>query len=204
MGKRSRGPFVEVDGTEPVEGVETKGKVFFEKPLLCLVGKADDIKPHYYPVGRRVDLTPNEPQEDRNAKIGRVRLMSSRNLPICDSPPESVEYGLSQYPTFGDVKEYLREKRIEGYGQGAVVVRKYQAKWRFKSPHQWGIILYEIASPMGHVPWAPYNVTWFSEEQRVPGGERAWAEDLLIIHSHLDDTYITDILISQGANIDKA
>lgn len=195
MGRRARGPIL--DGTEPVEGVETADKVFFEKPRLLVVGKAEPEPSYSFPRAHHTRSDPNAPEEDLSATVGRLRLLSSRNYQVCSTQPGDLEYQLSQNPTCEEVKDYLKKNRIDGYGTGAVVTRRYQNDWRFKHPSQWGVIMYESGTPSPRQRWAPYTVYWF-EPTTLLQNEKAWAEDLVIIHTHLDDSYLQDILYSQG------
>lgn len=197
MGRRAKGPFL--DGTEPVEGVDTKDKLFFEKPTLQLVGieVPEPVTTTYYPRGP-TSTHVNMGDEDLRTTIGKCRLMSSRSYQVCsNAPSDKLEYALGQLPTFDEVKEYLRKKRIDGYGGGAIVARRWQNDWRFKHPGQWGIIMYESGNPSPGQKWAPYNVFWFEQSANIQN-EKAWAEDLIIIHTHLDESYLQDILYTQG------
>jgi hypothetical protein len=194
MGRRAKGPIL--DGTEPVEGIDTDGRLFFEKPRLMVVGKAEEIPVTTFGYPRtHTDTAP--PEEDLRTTTGKLRLVTSRNYQVCSQQPGEVEYQLSQLPTYKEVKDYLKQKRIDGYGAGAIVARRYQNDWRFKHPGQWGIIMYEVGNPSLNQRWAPYSVYWF-EQSAIFQNEKAWAEDLVIIHTHLDDSYLQDILRSQG------
>lgn len=194
MGRRSKGPFL--DGTEPVEGIETVGKVFFEMPQVITVGKAEPEPNHYPYYNRQSSVSNNVITEDLKATVGKVRLLSSRNYQVCNTPPDEVEYRLSQLPMYTDCQEYLRIMRIAGFGVGAVVTRRFQSEWRYKGVSHWGIITFETGHPNSAQAWAPYTVKWFDAIGSAT--EKAWAEDLVVIHAHMDNAYLESMLEDQG------
>lgn len=189
MGKRYRGPVL--DGTEPVEGVETKGKLYFEMPQVITIGKP---KPTYTPVS-------SSPASHVNGTVPNsvVRLDSSKQYAICPfhNQPKTVDYDLGLRPSYEELKRYLQKYEIMGYGKGSVVTRRYQTPWRYKDPHQWGIIIYTVNSAAYGTDFkGPYCVRWFDNVNQKE--ERAWAEDLVVIHTCLSKEMIEDILESQG------
>lgn len=197
MGRvRNRGPIL--DGTEPVEGVDTKDKLFFEKPILTLVGKAEAYVSSFPNNSGTSSVIKME--DNPHALISKCRLATSRQYQICNSPPKEVTYALGQLPTAAQVTEYLHDKRIHGYGTGAVVTRRYQQDWRYRSVAQWGVIVHEIAYPQPTTLWSPYSVIWFEAHNGL-STEKAWAEDLVVIHAHVSDDLLDDILVSQNINL---
>jgi hypothetical protein len=204
MGRVRNQRTITLDGTEPVEGVETKGKLFFEKPILTVVGKEEIpvVQSYHHNSPMNTSRSIHDNVGNPNSKVGPVRLLSSHNYQVCtqERRPKEVEYALNQYPTHNQVLEYLKLKRVDGFGTGAVVARRYQNEWRYKVVHQWGIIMFEIANPTMHQLWAPYSVKWLEGDV----SEKAWAEDLVVIHSHMDMDYITDILETQGIEFFRA
>ena len=204
MGRRyTREPIL--DGTEPVEGVVTKGKVFFEKPVLQLVGKAEAEPPRSYhgsnPAFHGSNRMPEIPKGER---ITPVRLKSSHNTAICQHLPKENYYDLPINPNYHEVKEYLAKKRIEGFGQGAVVARRFQMEWRFKTPPQWGFLKYEIENVVTGTDFAPYRVMWFDTNINIDQEEKAWAEDLVVVHAAVDKSLIKDIMEHQGITFNFA
>lgn len=193
MGRRAKGPVL--DGTEPVEGIDTEGRLFFEKPILALVGKAvEEPRTTYSFPSQRI---PPGDNVDPRALTGPMRLASSRTYTICVEPPKEKTYALSLLPTFDQVREYLKQMRVHGFGTGAIVTRKHQQEWRYTSVNKWGIIEWERGNPTPNQHYAPYKVKWFEKHDGFEE-EMAWAEDLILIHTHLDNTYLKDIMISQG------
>lgn len=183
----------EPDGTEPVEGVDTKDCVFFEKPTLILVGKAEEpevITPLVTPVNGHL-IT----DEQARSLISPVRLHSSRQFQMCNNPPKQVHYPLTMFPTNSEAQEYLRIAAIAGFDTGAIVTRRWQNPWRYKNVHQWGVILYTIGHPPYQQRWSPFEVKWF---EAATQSEKAWAEDLVVVHATLSEALLDDVLESQG------
>jgi hypothetical protein len=196
MGRRWKPQLPEPDGTEPVEGIETKERVYFEKPTLVLVGKAEEeysARNHYSGGTSRVNEFLRE--DEARSLQSRVRLTSSRNVTMCTNQPDFVTYPLTMYPTYNEAQDYLKQNKIHGYGPGAIVTRRFANQWRFRNVHQWGVILYETGNPTFQQRWSPYEIKWFEAGSST---EKAWAEDLVIIHACLSDDVLTDLLECQG------
>lgn len=192
MGRRAKGPIL--DGTEPVEGVDTEGRLFFEKPILTIVGKAVEEPRTTYGYNRpNLAVATGDPK----ALTGPLRLLSSKNYTICIDPPKEVTYSMCQLPTFDQVREYLKVQRVAGFGTGAIVTRRYQQEWRYTSVNKWGLIEWEKGNPTPNQLYAPYKVKWFEKHDGFEE-EYAWAEDLVVIHTHMDNPFLKGILVSQG------
>lgn len=197
MGQRYK-PEPELDGTEPVDGVVTEGRIFFEKPKLFLVGKAEEPSPprSHYPRGATSGTSASDLSEvEARSTSSRPRLASSRTYVVCQTPVMNVEYPLTMYPKIDEATAYLKQAHINGFGPGAIVTRRHQNNWRYTNVHQWGVILFEIANPPFNQRWNPFEVKWFENQTSI---ERAWAEDLIVVHAYMDKKYLLDLLESQG------
>lgn len=130
-----------------------------------------------------------------------IRLKSTDQLTTDKfNKPEKVMYALPQRPgTQHDVKRYHEQQRINGFGEGCVVARRWAALWRQTWHGYWG----RIVRINEHVPiqpyalFAPFAVKWFNIEGEP---EPAWAEDLVLIHPFIDKSIINDILEAQGVS----
>jgi hypothetical protein len=92
---------------------------------------------------------------------------------------------------------------VDGYGEGAIVSRRFQPTWKHKWHGNWGMIT-RVVGFVSHAPtdpWNPYYVKWFGEAGASgPQEEFAWAEDLVIIHASLDKTTLESILEEQDVD----
>ncbi len=115
---------------------------------------------------------------------------------LLDAP---ISYAISQQPSSSDLAEYLQRIEIDGYGEGAIVVPKWQrTEFAYLYPHQWGLIYHIHKHPVFGPWWGPLQIKWGNNET-----EGSWAEDLYVIHACLSKNLICDILEAQGAKIDK-
>lgn len=173
---------------QPVDPGEP-GHYYFEVPTV--VNVAGKAKP--FPETRSITT------ESALAWVGRVRLRSSHVMHNY-LPPDDVVYELTEYPKQIDLNEYIRRMEVGGFGEGAVVTRRYQPKGRWRFQHQWGVIVItHTVVPSSAAPFKPYSVKWFNDMSIEP----AWAEDLIVIHSYLDEHLLKDIVESQGIDIEE-
>lgn len=191
MGRRYKGNVAE----QEKENLGIPGKFYFTPPkALEIVAKKEPMTPRVTPQGGN-PLSPLNPGNGI-PKLGPnyCRLRSSWGFQGYE-PPEDLEYQCSKWPNPMEILHYLKTKRIEGYGEGAVVVRRHQPEGNFKAIYKWGMILIEMkeTSHQGN-QWNPYTVKWIGDNLCEP----AWAEDLVIIHSCLDDGLLDDLLEAQG------
>jgi hypothetical protein len=178
MGRVKRQP-------EPVDK-GTPGMFYFEEPVVIKVpGKA-----------KVMTFPTSTSGADALSKIGVCRLRSSYKMQQYD-PPQDVVYDLTEHPTQQEVREYFHKMTIGGFGEGAIVARRYAPKGRWKYFHQWGILVIEHTVPPSAGKWAPYSVRWLNDNSV----EQAWAEDLVVIHSTLGEEMLTDIVESQGVDV---
>jgi len=164
------------------EAAQQSNVVYFPKPTVLTIGEEG-------------------PPPFKTASVGltNCRLKSSQDDVNCVIPAE-IEYTLSERPQYQEVTEYLRMMEIKGYGEGAIVARRYSRPRRWKYPSQWGLIMTLRRHAGGSAPYAPYIIKWFDSAE---GFEPAWAEDLIIIHPCLDDNYLLDIVESQGMVVER-
>jgi len=135
---------------------------------------------------------------ETSKEVSNCRLKSSSKSRGYQ-PPSDIEYALPPHPAFVDIREYLEKNEIKGYGTGAIVARRFALNWRWKFVSQWGVILIANRHTSGSFPYAPYRVKWFDEQEPEEG---AWAEDLIVIHPCVDESYLSDIVESQGIVIE--
>jgi hypothetical protein len=171
------------------------GKFYFTEPELIEVkGRAavqvETTKPSHnivtpFPKGNEI-------------VTGRCRLESSHGLHEYHPPTDCV-YDLPEWPKPTQVPEYLRKMEVAGFGEGAIVTRRYQNQHRWKYPHQWGIIIITHKVIPSGSPYKPFTIRWFDPNSKL---ESAWAEDLLIIHACLSPSMLQDIVECQGLEVD--
>lgn len=195
MGRRHKGGWVSEFNEEPLPNIDTTNKVFIETPILLTIGKAAPI------------AFPSNPHQSYNGSSrvnanSPIRLESSRDGAVCPNPPATVEYELSERPTWKEIDEYISECKCYGFGRGTIVARRYASTWRQTNPTEWGMITYITRQPTPTSgPFkGPFNVKWF-DFGGTPKEERAWAEDLLVIHAALDDDIVKAICENQGVTI---
>lgn len=162
--------------------------MFFPKPEVI---EMEGIKPAV-----------NDSKDSKGVSIiSNCRLRSSYGQGMYQLPKE-IEYALEERASYHEIVNYLRENEIKGYGEGAVVARRYASSYRWKFPSQWGVIMLSRKHTTSNFPYAPYMVKWFDE--KAPQDEPAWAEDLIVIHACIDEAYLRDIVESQGVVMDDA
>lgn len=133
------------------------------------------------------------------SRIIRTKSMH-QNMSIWNGAPTSVTYQIPEHPTKAELEEYLTRNEIHGYGEGAVVVGRWQRNgFGYVYPHQWGTIFHTFRSPHHSPFWGPYQVKWFDGQI-----ESTWAEDLVVIHACLSKELLFDILSEQGVDITEA
>jgi len=183
MAKRAH---VYVDKGEP-------GKYYFEAPIthnLSFGEKKKTPEPYTDPRKEPVNLVN---YRDRT----NCRLISSKNA-MNSRVPKEVQYLLTPHPSLQEVQDYLDLKRVEGFGEGAIVCRKWAAKGHHKWSQQWGTIMLVHKIPRGMMaPYHPYSVKW----HMIGEIEQAWAEDLIVIHAALDDDTLDAIAEAQGVEV---
>lgn len=185
---------------EEEEDLGIPGKLYFEKPKVFTVEAFHQSKlPEFDTGGARGGHQPPGPEEYYRTE-GPVRLRSSHHLPRY-TPPEKHHYLLTRRPPQIDADEYIRMMKVEGFGEGAVVARRFADHWRARWHANWGT----ITRVTQNVPWdakeawSPYVVKWWdvSNFNGVADTEPAWAEDLLVIHAALDKDVLESILEHQ-------
>jgi hypothetical protein len=113
-------------------------------------------------------------------------------------PPLNIEYECGRFPHKEEALLYIRDAHVMGYGEGAIVTRKYQPKGYHKQQFRWGIILLEHKHHSnGATPWSPFTVKWFDPARSI---EPAWREDLILIHPMLQEDILDDILEAQSVD----
>lgn len=202
MGKRRvpKNPMRPHEVIEEEEDLGIPGKLYFDKPKVISVEAFHTSQvPEYDTGGFGYTKQPPGPA-DYYTREGPVRLKSSHKMARY-TPPERVHYLLTQRPPKNDVDEYIRMMKVDGFGEGAIVARRYADDWRARWHTNWGI----ITSIYGTVPfdpkdaYAPYKVRWF-DTSSIPGApdiEGAWAEDLIVIHAALDKDLLASIIEHQ-------
>jgi hypothetical protein len=163
----------------------TPGHIYFPEPVLTEITNPNKVS--YMTPGVRRTTNPE----------GMCRLASSFE---CNNytPPTDCKYMLNEFPTYMQIVGYLRDQKIHGFDEGAVVTRKYQNPRRWMYPSQWGIILLKHESHLNSAKkFYPYTVKWFHGDKL----ESAWAEDLIIIHSCIDEDLLRDIVEAQGVPV---
>lgn len=122
------------------------------------------------------------------------RLLSSRNG-LAHHPPEEVKYLLGTHPTQEEISDYLAIKEVDGFGEGAIVTRRWQPQGNHQWPQQWGTVVLVHTKERGTIAnWSPYSVKW----HLIGEIEQAWAEDLIVIHQALDHDQLDAIAEAQG------
>lgn len=174
----------QVDKGEP-------GKYYFTEPVTL------EIKGKSTTPTTPVNFPKSSGAEVLNMNPGRCRLESSHKL-YNYTPPEDCVYELTEWPRMDQVSDYLRKMQIAGFGEGAIVSRRYANPGRWKHPHQWGIIVIAHKVPPSSSRFRPYTIRWFSDNNVEPG----WAEDLVVIHSYLEESLLADIVESQGIEVE--
>lgn len=195
--KRVKNPLRPHDVINEEEDLGIPGKLYFEKPSVIHIPSFHKTAiPEYDTGGSGNSRQPPGPEE-LYTREGPVRLASTHKLPRYKAP-DTVHYLLSRRPTQNDAQEYIRMMRIEGFGEGAIVTRKYAEPWRAKWHDNWGIIsrIIGFVPIPSSTPYNPYTVKWFSQE--FGREEEAWAEDLFVIHAALDKDMIDEIIEAQA------
>jgi hypothetical protein len=182
MGKRYKGSIPE----EMLEDQGLPGKLYFEEPAVINIAVVRN--------GNNVSTVNASDTE------GPIRTLSIRGMRDF-TKKEHNSYRVGQRPNLDEITDYLKWANIQGFGNGAVVARRFCAPWRAESHYQWGVILgehnYEIP-PHSHDMWYPYRVQWFD---RGVNAEGAWAEDLFVIHQSLSRNLLDSILEEQQEGV---
>ena len=182
MGKRYKGSIPE----EMLEDQGLPGKLYFEEPVVINIAVVRN--------GTNVSTVNASDTE------GPIRTLSIRGMRDF-TKKEHNSYRVGQRPNREEITDYLKWANIQGFGNGAVVARRFCAPWRAESHYQWGVILgehnYEIP-PHSHDMWYPYRVQWFDKGVNAEG---AWAEDLFVIHQSLSRNLLDSILEEQQEGV---
>jgi len=165
------------------------GHYYFEEPTVIAIESKKKRQPSSL-------IVMGSSGKEALALIGEVRLRSSHSLHNY-IPPKDVVYDISEFPTQKEVNDYITRMSICGFGEGAIVTRRYQPKNRWKYPYQWGVIqsMFNIVPSNG--TYRPFTVKWFANGD----SESAWGEDLVVIHQAMDEDLISDIVESQGIDV---
>ena len=115
-----------------------------------------------------------------------------------------MHYLLTNRPPQEEADSYLKMMAVDGFGEGAIVSRRFQPNWKHKWHGNWGMIT-RVIGFVPHAPtdpWNPYFVKWFSKDGiQAPDEEFCWAEDLVIIHAALDKITLEQILEEQDVDL---
>lgn len=165
--------------------VDTSPKIYFEKPQTLTIVKNIDIM--------------NPVTDIANGSVGNIRTRSMKAM--FSAKEIVVTYALGEHPLDNEIDTYLNQQFIHGYGEGAIVARRWAPSLRFMYPHQWGMIVHVHKScGVAQTGWGPYQVKWFDTNSTESG----WAEDLLIIHAALERSLVIDIVEEQGIDTTDA
>src|SRR5277367_1891790 len=125
VGRRYRGPVPQ----EMQDDLGIPGKLYFEKP------KVVDIS-----VIRNGKTTQTM---DVNSYSGPCRLASTREKYdfVFKDKDHKIRYHASLRPSADEMKEYLSQAEIHGYGKGSIVARRWGSDWRWSTVHEWGMII---------------------------------------------------------------
>lgn len=195
MGRRYKNPPWEPEfNDQPVDGVDTANKVFFEAPKVITIGTSEYMTTS---CGSRTTTTVGTPGVLSDSP---VRLASSRLARICPASeqPKTVVYELGLHPSNEELTEYLKHHSEWGFDKGAIVARRYAQNWRRTQCTEWGVITYvQDVAPHSSVDFrGPYNIQWFDNAKEC---ERGWAEDLIIIYAALPKDVLEMVITTQGA-----
>src|SRR5690349_15265932 len=119
--------------------------VCFEKPVFILLDKDKEV------VNPVTDFV--------GGQEGHIRTRSMRDY--FSNHDVRVKYAISRNATNSEIREYLDRNFVHGYGEGAVVARRWTAGLRFLYPHQWGVIMHTHPSAGLQQDWGPYQIRWF-------------------------------------------
>lgn len=165
------------------------GKYYFHKPIavhISLPGKEKEVQQSKEPVNL---VSYRNRSEETNC-----RCLSIRNGHKY-APPAKVPYLLEKYPTPAEIKDYLELAAQNGFGEGAIVTRRWAKEGGdHRWVQQWGtiIICHKVRSG-GMAGWAPFAVKW----HLLGEIEQVWAEDLYVIHAALDEQTLDSIVEAQ-------
>lgn len=175
------------------------GKFYFTPPITCNVSLESKQAPPN-PVEKKGWPYPESKGPvnlDSYRERTNCRLLSSKNG-YNQNPPKEIKYLLSPHPTQQEIRDYHEIKSVEGFGEGAIVARRWGPKGDHKWAAKWGMIMICHKVERGGVAsWSPYAVKWFM----VGEIEQAWAEDLIVIHQALDHTQLDAIAEAQGVEV---
>lgn len=182
---------------KPIEGVETLDRVYFQQPKVLTIGT-----PSYQGYQSGARTYPNSNYSPSNDVIASspVRLASSRRSGVCPPSMQPVEvvYQLSTKPSQRDLDDYLHVARSFGMDKGAIVARRFCQPWRRTQATEWGYVTYvQTNVPHSSMEFSgPFNICWFDHMKE---NEKAWMEDLILIHAAIPADVLEQIINSQGA-----
>ena len=176
--------------------MKLKSQLYFDEPVVQKIDHSGFRTPAISPVNDIVD-------GDVSTSIRTVSCRPPGSTSFKDQWPDKVTYGCSERPSYQESHEYVERQQIHGFGKYAIVARRWAHPIRFLHGHQWGMIiqLNYVAFIHDMSPWAPYVVRWFAKESVE---EKAWAEDLIVIHAALDDENLLEIAEAQSVDITAA
>lgn len=166
------------------------GKYYFHKPICLNIALPTDEE--------------SQPCDKPERKPSPVNLVNYRDRTNCRlysiknghnyDPPEKINYLLEQHPNGEEIGDYLKLKSLEGFGEGAIVTRRWHTSNGHRWAQMWGTIILVHKTPRGGIAnWTPYAVKW----HQLGEVEQAWAEDLLVIHAALDNDQLDSIVEAQ-------
>lgn len=169
---------------EMEEDLGIPGKLYIEKPKV-------------------IEITRTVSSDNKDARVfsfdvtatsGACRSVSIRERRGFNGP-DDIEYGISMRPTVADIEKYLKQNEIRGYGEGAIVARRWGYRYEWRSHFNWGVITLVHKYGSFNENYHPYTVRWWSTP---PSDDKVWAEDLVVIHSHLSTDLLSELVEAQG------
>lgn len=166
------------------------GKFYFSIPI------EQNIAPQRKRESAVITYPPKDPVNLYSMRVQtNCRLLSSKNN-ANHKCPEKIAYLLGEHPTAKEIMDYHDLMHAEGFGERAIVARKWAPMSGLMIPNSWGVVLLEHRLERSGVmaKFSPYSVRWIILGEI----ESAWAEDLVLIHPALDSAELTEIFETQG------
>lgn len=173
------------------------GKFYFNYPITQSFQSQKKVE-HHFPeqntMGGKSPVNLFSYRQQTNC-----RLLSSKNNSN-HKCPEKIAYLLEEHPSAKEIADYHQLRHEDGWGERAIVARRWAPMENLMLPNSWGVIILEHKLERGGAAkWSPYSVRWM-----ILGDiESCWAEDLVLIHPALDNAHLRDILEVQGLKEDS-
>lgn len=180
MGRRYKGHVPQ----EMLEDQGVPGKLYFEMPQVR------DLVIRRHEGSTKVSII------DADSRLSACRLASTVALRDF-SQKDLIDYELGVRPTLEEIKFYIRAAEIAGFGMGSIVARRWCADWRWETCQQWGMITQVhayTANEYNGETYAPFTVRWLD---RTTPEDKAWAEDLFVIHACMSKNLLASIVEEQ-------